>query len=250
MARLRTLVLLVCLGAILASGCSMFDSRSKRKAIELQQQNDELNTKLVAQMNEQKRLEAELAKAISEKNAAEQARLMAQMKAPADNKTSQVRMDALQNELGKLGKSFPGGVRIATDVLFSPGKTVVKSEAKSVLKKVANIVSKSGGDAVMYIDGHTDSDPLRVTKALYKDNYGLGEARAKAVANQLVSDGVPRSKIVTRSFGADHPIASNSTADGKRQNRRVEISLAYASAAAPAASGGAKVVTPTPAPPK
>ena len=54
---------------------------------------------------------------------------------------------------------------------------------------------------------------------------GLGKRRADSVADYLVQNGVPRQNIRTESFGKRQPVASNATADGRAQNRRVEILL-------------------------
>jgi chemotaxis protein MotB len=118
------------------------------------------------------------------------------------------------------------GVRLGSDIVFDSGKTTIKPSAKPMLKRVADAIQQLGQPVVVYVDGHTDSDPLRRTKHLYGDNYGLGKARAAAVARELEALGVPRGNVITRSFGKDKPIADNRTRGGKRQNRRVEITLA------------------------
>ncbi|HAK13519.1 MAG TPA: hypothetical protein DCM33_02900, partial [Acinetobacter radioresistens] len=53
----------------------------------------------------------------------------------------------------------------------------------------------------------------------------LSQARAQAVANYLAGQGVPRTRINAQGLGASNPIASNATAEGREQNRRVEISI-------------------------
>ncbi|MEQ9661302.1 MAG: OmpA family protein [Parasphingopyxis sp.] len=72
-----------------------------------------------------------------------------------------------------------------------------------------------------YIDvyGHTDSDGSDAY------NLALSQRRAQAVADYLVARGVNRARIATQGFGESQPIASNATAAGKQQNRRVEIRI-------------------------
>jgi outer membrane protein OmpA-like peptidoglycan-associated protein len=60
----------------------------------------------------------------------------------------------------------------------------------------------------------------------------LSERRARAVADDLVAQGVQPVRLATRGFGETQPIASNDTAEGRTQNRRVEIKIA------PAVDGG------------
>jgi outer membrane protein OmpA-like peptidoglycan-associated protein len=69
------------------------------------------------------------------------------------------------------------------------------------------------------LDGHTD-----VTGAA-QFNFDLGERRAHAVAGFLRDGGVSGDRLEVRSFGPTRPIASNDTPEGRRRNRRVEISV-------------------------
>ncbi|NNC71694.1 MAG: OmpA family protein [Sphingomonadaceae bacterium] len=72
-----------------------------------------------------------------------------------------------------------------------------------------------------YIDvyGHTDSDGSDAY------NQSLSERRAASVSTYLQGRGVQRQRIATQGFGESQPIASNATAAGKQQNRRVEIRI-------------------------
>jgi len=160
-------------------------------------------------------------------------------------------LEGLTDELEKLGtprKTAGGerGIAIGTDVLFRAGKTDISSAGKSTLAKVAAVAKKAGPNVIIFIDGHTDSDPLRVTKKLYGDNYGLGAARGNAVAKELVALGVPKFRLVVRSFGPDFPAGDNKTSAGKQLNRRVEIS--FANSATPLNGAPPKSVTPKPGP--
>ena len=64
----------------------------------------------------------------------------------------------------------------------------------------------------------------------YTDNTGndsinipLSQARAQSVANYLAGQGIPSNRINAQGYGAENPLASNATAAGREQNRRVEI---------------------------
>ncbi|GGM05017.1 OmpA family protein [Pseudomonas asuensis] len=69
------------------------------------------------------------------------------------------------------------------------------------------------------IVGYTDSTGSRAL------NMDLSNRRAQSVANYLVAQGVDASRVSTRGAGPDQPIATNATADGRAQNRRVEVNL-------------------------
>ncbi|HHP0586068.1 TPA: OmpA family protein [Vibrio harveyi] len=73
------------------------------------------------------------------------------------------------------------------------------------------------GDRAIAVDGHTDS------KGSEGYNQVLGLQRALTTSDGLIAQGVDKSRIVARSFGETQPIASNSTAEGRTQNRRSEI---------------------------
>ena len=142
-----------------------------------------------------------------------------------------------------LGDRYPGlftfdaarGLfRFNSDITFDSGSAVVKPQAKSALTQLAEILS--GDDAKsrqMTIVGYTDTDPVRKAKTVahLKDlgkpasNLGLSEARAEAVAAVLKAGGVAGRRITTKGKGQADPVASNATAAGKAQNRRVEIFL-------------------------
>ncbi len=81
----------------------------------------------------------------------------------------------------------------------------------------------------MRIEGHTDSTGSITT------NLVLSQRRAEAVADTLVAAGVARDRIVATGLGPDFPVASNATAAGRQQNRRVEVVIENA----PASTGSA-----------
>jgi outer membrane protein OmpA-like peptidoglycan-associated protein len=106
----------------------------------------------------------------------------------------------------------------AGKVLFDFNKATLKPEAKSQLAKVLQVLKDQPG-AQVDIAGHTDG----IGSEAY--NLKLGKARADSVADYLVQNGVPKQNIRTESFGKRNPIASNANAEGRAQNRRVEITL-------------------------
>ncbi len=127
-----------------------------------------------------------------------------------------------------------GRLRFAGDITFDSGSNLVRPDARTALRQLAAILGGEAGRAVtVTIVGHTDSVPVRkpATIALLKglgkspDNQGLSDARAEAVAEVLTAGGVAASRIATQGRGSSEPIADNGTAQGRAQNRRVEIYL-------------------------
>lgn len=107
-------------------------------------------------------------------------------------------------------------VSVPNDITFDTDSYTVRPALQSDLRKVAAHLVRYPKSNVQVI-GHTDSDG----EAAY--NQGLSERRANAVADILQSGGVTYDRISTIGMGENNPIASNLTAEGKAQNRRVEI---------------------------
>ena len=107
-------------------------------------------------------------------------------------------------------------VNFVGDALFDPGQAILKADAKANLNKVAGVLKKQWAGKTVKVQGHTDSDPIKVSK--WKSNQELSVARADAVKKYLVSKGLDANKVSVQGFGADRPKSND-----KAQNRRVEI---------------------------
>ncbi len=103
-----------------------------------------------------------------------------------------------------------------SDVLFDTGKYTLRPLAREKLAKVAGIVSGHPG-LRLDVEGHTDS--------VGGDEYNqrLSEQRGTAVRDYLTQEGMPGNSVTTKGFGEAQPVASNDTAKGRQQNRRVEL---------------------------
>ena len=104
------------------------------------------------------------------------------------------------------------------NITFDSNESIVKSSFKPVLASIAKVLN--------------EYDKTYVNVAGYTDNTGsaslnkkLSNERADAVANYLIMKGVASTRINSAGYGSSNPIASNSTAAGREQNRRVEIKL-------------------------
>ena len=103
-----------------------------------------------------------------------------------------------------------------SDVLFDSGKATLKPGAREKLARVSGILV-THPDLKLEIEGHTDS----VGTDSY--NQGLSERRAESVRGYLVSQNIAAQSITTQGFGESKPVATNDTAAGRQQNRRVEL---------------------------
>lgn len=133
------------------------------------------------------------------------------------------RMDKQARELEKIAETKRTEMGIVTklksDILFDTGKSNLKPNAKSNLKEMADIMKKYP-ENVLTIKGFTDNTGSSSV------NEKLSQARAEAVKRELISDGLGDQAISTQGLGPAFPIAANTTASGRSQNRRVEIEIA------------------------
>ena len=137
---------------------------------------------------------------------------------------AETQVEQLQRQVGSLQakQTSRGLVLTVGDVLFDVGQATLKPGAYNDISRLAQFLRENPGRAVR-IEGHTDSTGSMTT------NMILSERRAEAVASALVADGVDRGRVATAGLGPDYPVATNATAAGRQQNRRVEIVIENAS---------------------
>jgi len=104
------------------------------------------------------------------------------------------------------------------NITFGTNEATIQAGFKPVLNSVAKVINEYSKTMVQ-VNGYTDSTGSNAT------NMALSERRANAVSNYLRLQGVNANRIITEGFGPANPIASNATAAGREQNRRVEIVL-------------------------
>ena len=132
-------------------------------------------------------------------------------------------------------------VTFDSGILFNTGSSTLSNTAKSSLTQFANNVLKVNTDCDVAIQGYTDKAGWKNSTAeqSVQKNQALSEQRANAVSNYLKSLGVSSNQIRSvAGFGEANPVADNSTAAGKAQNRRVEVYLYASQAMIQAAEAG------------
>ncbi|MBP1685988.1 MAG: TonB-dependent receptor [Deltaproteobacteria bacterium] len=105
---------------------------------------------------------------------------------------------------------------VLRSVHFDFDKATLKAEAKPILNEAVQVLKQEGSVDIV-VEGHTDS----VGTEQY--NLGLSRRRADTVRRYLVEHGVAPARITAEGMGESKPVASNDTADGRAQNRRVEL---------------------------
>jgi chemotaxis protein MotB len=112
---------------------------------------------------------------------------------------------------------------LAENILFDSGKAELKSTARSELEKVIRTIQSEFAGREIWVVGHTDSDPIRASAKLWKDNLDLSANRAMAVVREMQRLGVDAQRLTAAGQGEHHPKAPNTTRANKAINRRVQI---------------------------
>lgn len=110
---------------------------------------------------------------------------------------------------------------LKSNILFNPGSEEVAQRSQYILDSLAEVLSVV--DNHIIITGHSDSVPYE--SGPYYSNWGLSAARALSVLNYLREKGVPSDRLSAYGMSSMRPITSNSTAEGRALNRRVEITF-------------------------
>lgn len=126
-------------------------------------------------------------------------------------------------------------ITLTGDVLFESDRSELRPEAQERLRPVADAIRATGDTAV--IVGFTDS------RGSDEYNRQLSQRRAESVRNFLIGEGVQGDRIRAEGRGETSPIASNDTAEGRAENRRVEISLHPSQVAAAEATASGALAT-------
>jgi len=161
---------------------------------------------------ERARAEADAERARAE---AAEAKANAQ-KSAEDANTVREKLRQQLNSVLVTTESARGLIVNMSDVLFDTGKYTLKPATQVSLAKVATILQLYPGLKVQ-VEGYTDS--------VGGDEYNqkLSENRANAVHDFLVQNGVPAANVTAAGYGKNNPVADNSTAAGRQQNRRVNL---------------------------
>jgi outer membrane protein OmpA-like peptidoglycan-associated protein len=153
-----------------------------------------------------------------------------------------MQLRSLVAEITNIKETSRGLVISLSDILFDVNQATLKPGAASNVQKIAAILNQYPNDNIS-VEGHTDSQG---TDAY---NQSLSDRRAAAVRLQLISGGVPESRISSKGFGESQPVASNDTPAGRQQNRRVEVIVLGAGKVADALNNGGSTTDSTRTPP-
>ena len=190
---------------------------------------DMLQQQLDAARNDRKVLNTRLSNAITfSKERAGKIEMMAQAEAAESDwaaNTSAVLDNAfggLEGTIVEIESENNVKIQVGNNGLFRTSSVVLSSVGTQLLSVIAREVRNT--DADLTVIGHSDNVPVG-NSSRFSDNEELSFARAASTMQFLRTQGLSADRISAAGFGASNPIASNSTPEGRQQNRRVEIIL-------------------------
>jgi chemotaxis protein MotB len=202
----RRVLLLLCVASVLLSGCV-----SRGKYDELQGQYTTLQRQYGTLQGQYQQLQ--------QSSAAQAAQ------SAADLAAAKKEAAAEQAQIGRFQEAIK--FTLNSDLLFRSGSWEMSPRGKDLIAKLAPKLAPYQQNKLV-VNGYTDNTPISpaLKRQGVTSNEVLSQKRAEAVRQYLISAGVKPDMISARGFGEANPIASNKTAQGRAQNRRVEVTLA------------------------
>lgn len=112
-------------------------------------------------------------------------------------------------------------VEINASVLFAPADAKLSTQSERTLRAVANVLTRVPN--AVQVEGHTDNMPI--SNAIFPSNWELSAVRASSVVRLFVDAGIDEKRLLAVGHGANQPVASNDTAEGRMRNRRVQLMI-------------------------
>ncbi|HBK04393.1 MAG TPA: OmpA family protein [Acetobacteraceae bacterium] len=150
----------------------------------------------------------------------------------AQNQQLQTQNASLSQELAASKQQvsrLQGAIKytVNSDLLFPPGGWQMASQGKAIIAKMASQLAPTQQNKI-HVNGYTDNTPIgpELQRQGINTNQELSQKRAENVMEYIISQGVKPELVEAHGFGDAQPVASNDTAKGRAQNRRVELTLA------------------------
>lgn len=126
---------------------------------------------------------------------------------------------------------------------FESGGVLMKPGSQSAFDRIAGLLRQK--DCRLRIEGHTDDVPIHNEQ--FSSNWELSTSRATEVVRVLIlRDGYSPDRLSAAGYAEYHPVASNSTAEGRGMNRRVDIVILGQGPRKPSLAGGSQIPKPSP----
>jgi chemotaxis protein MotB len=204
----------------------------QRRNLDLQKENEDLRAKL--------------SRAISERDAAvARARALDQQVQELMGRVQQP-SEPVDDEWRRSGMYT--WTELSSEFLFDSGKATLRPAARAKLQDVVSTIQSRYPNMDVWVIGHTDTDPIKVTKAQWQDNLDLSCNRGMSIYRELMHLGITPARMIAGGQGEYFPVASNASRAGKQQNRRVDIVVVPQREARPIETPAVEESTPTRSP--
>jgi chemotaxis protein MotB len=209
----RSVLLLLCVASVLLSGCV-----SKGKYEDLEGQYRQLQGQYTNLEGQYTNLQGQY-RQLQQSSAAQASQSSAEIAALKKEAAAE------KAQVGRFQEAIMFTVN--SDLLFRPGSWEMSPQGKDLIAKLAPKLAPYQQNKLV-VNGYTDNAPIgpALKREGVTSNEVLSQKRAEAVMQYLISQGVKPDMISARGFGEAKPVASNNTAKGRAQNRRVEVTLA------------------------
>lgn len=193
-------------------------------------QNEELANRLRALGEEVEGLESE--RGSLQSSLAETQRALEELR--ARERQQQARLATFRQMLARFQSMIDSGrlrvrivrnrmlIELSDNILFDSGDDELKPEGRDALTQISQVL-QTIQDREFQVVGHTDNIPIRSRR--FASNWELSAARAVNVARFLIEQGMSAERISAAGYADTQPVASNTTPEGRAQNRRIEIVL-------------------------
>ena len=112
-------------------------------------------------------------------------------------------------------------VEINASILFGPAEAGLNPGSISTLQSIAEVLKDQS--QLVHVEGHTDDKAINTLQ--FPSNWELSSARAASVVRLFIDLGIESRRLATIGYADNHPVASNTTAEGRFRNRRVELMI-------------------------
>ena len=133
-----------------------------------------------------------------------------------DKQAAEIERDISGAKVERVGEGIK--ITFSSGILFDVDQADLKNKSQTELAKLSGILNKYADTNIM-LAGHTDSTGSE------EYNLGLSRRRAQSVADYLTTQNVDPARFAVEGYGKSDPVASNDTATGRAENRRVEVAI-------------------------
>ncbi len=196
----------------------------------LETQNQELGQRLRALGQEVEGLESE--RSGLQDSLADTQRALEELR--ARERQQQERLAVFRNMLSRFRQMIDSGrlrvrivrgrmvIELSSSILFDSGRDELRDEGREALSEIVTVLNTID-NRQFQVAGHTDNVPMRSSR--FPSNWELSASRAVNVARFMIEQGMSAERISAAGYADTQPVSSNSTAEGRAQNRRIEIAM-------------------------